>query len=270
MKRRSDRGRDFLFLVGLCVLGVALGWMQTTARNNGRRSIFDTVVTTIVNPPAGLIGSMANGTSDFFAGLGRAGYLSAEVRRLRAENAAAGMYSENVERLEAEIDSLRKLNELGRATGRQRIAADVIGTFLNENRLTLNAGSNQGVRPGLAVMCSTGLIGVIDTVTPTSSQVALIFSPKLKIGAMLQKERSPAGLLRGVGSNILELEFVDPKAIVVTGDRVITLGSSAQIPKGIRIGRVLSVNDRPELGTRIATVFPDVSISDVREVIVLR
>ncbi len=268
MKR--GRGTDVLVLVVLCAMGALLGRMQSQSRDKGLVDPFSSVVLKLVNPMSGGIGRAMDGTRDFFAGVFSAPSLRAQVRRLKSEESAMALYQERVDALDLEIEELRRLNGMARRAGQIRIAADVIGYTPRENRIMLGVGSGQGVAPGLAVACPEGLIGVVSTVTTSSCQVSLLGSANLLIGAMTARKPPSVGLLQGAGGNSMYIDFNDPKTDVKAGDLVMTSGFSEKIPRGLIVGRVLSVEDNPEMGQRRANVFPTANLGSIREVIVLR
>lgn len=257
-------------LVVLCAIGMLLGRIQSQSRDRGGLDPISAIVSKVESPLSRLFGRTADATSDFFAGIFSARSLKADVRRLRAEEAAMSLYQERVDALEHEIDELRRLNGLGQATGRTRIPADVQGYTPRENRITLDVGTSAGVAPGLAVVCPDGLVGVVSTVTGSSCQVSLLGSANVMIGAMIQRTPPSAGLLQGGGGRSLYIEFDDPKAEVKAGDLVVTSGFSEKIPRGIIIGRVLSVEDIPEMGQRRANVFASANLAAISEVVILR
>lgn len=263
-------GRDFLLLIALCAIGLALGRAQTRARNDGRVDYVGQAVTTVVNPVASLITGSIDATADFTSGVFQARALRAEVRRLQGELNAASLYTDRVQALLDEIDSLRKLNGIGRSPGRTRVPADVIGFFPKEHRMVLNVGADRGLTAGLAVVTSDGILGVVSTVSAKTSQVSLLSTLRLRIGAMIQRQPPVAGLIEGAGGGDLMIELNDPKAPVKAGDLVVTSGLSEKIPRGLIVGRVLTVEDVPEMGARRATVFPSASVARTREVVVLR
>ncbi len=234
--------------------------------------MFGRVVQGVVNPPANLFTSMANGASDFQQGIFHARSLKAENRTLKSQMASVALYTETMDRLNQEVDSLRKLQNFPPIQGKEKVPADVIGFFPYENRLTISAGSNEGVNVGQPVVTPDGLIGRIQVVTPTTSQVLLLSSPEPtnRIGAIAQRNPPSAGLLRGESATTYLLEFNDPKAPVASGDLVVTSGFSEHIPRGIPIGRVIQVDDNVEFGKRQAKVYPSVNIGTVREVFVLK
>jgi len=268
VKRR--RGGDIILVIVLCVIGAALGRLQSQSREKGSLDPVSSVIAKTVNPATKVVDTVADATRDFLSGIFSVRSLRAENRRLKSEQLATALYQEKVEALQREIDELRKLNGLDSTPGRQKISADVIGYVPRENRITLSIGSSRGVIPGLAVVCPEGVVGVVSTVAPASCQVSLLGSANLIVGAMTQRNPPSVGLLQGAGANTTYIDFNDPKAEVKAGDLIMTSGFSEKIPRGLILGRVLSVEDNPELGQRRANVFPSVNLGSIREVFVLR
>jgi rod shape-determining protein MreC len=272
---RSRRRPDWLLLVGLIALGFLLARIQTNARNVGRTDPLSAVARFLVSPVSNGLTAAANATSDLSGAFIHGRSLQAENRRLREQAALAANYSGEIERLQQEIDEVRNLSGWQGVSGRQKVPADVIGFFPHESRITLNVGSNKGIKRGMPVVTYEGLVGRIETVDATVSQALLITAPSTegRISALVERQApnpSPAGLIRGEGPNAITLELADPTATVESGDTVITAGFSPEIPRGIVIGRVVSVQDDPAFGKRTATVFPRVSLGQIREVVVLR
>ena len=270
MKRRESP-LDVLLLIALCVAGIFLGRVQNTSRTAGRMDGLSSFTNALVGPVAGPMGNVTRSTGDFFTGIFSARGLTEENRRLKSLAQSAELYNAQLGRLENEISRLRALQGFGPIPGKERVLADVIGYAAYENRITLNVGEAQGVRPGMPVEAPEGLVGTIQTVEGNRSQALLITSAGLTIGAAdLNRDPPPAGLCRGENSNSLTVDFQDPKAPVEIGDRIVTSGFSDKIPGGIIIGRVISVEADEQFGRLRAKVFPAISVGALREVHVLK
>jgi len=267
---RENSGRDFVLLLVLCVVGAMLGRMQTNARSAGQFDIVSGMIRATVNPPAEGLTRLTNGTSEFFGGLFNASELTAENRRLKQLELIARQYGDTVNRLNAEIDTMRKLLDLPAVAGRTKVSALVIGYFPNENRITISVGKDKGLKQGLAVVTGEGLVGVVQSVGASESQVSLISDPNRKIGALvINRNPPPAGLITGENTSTLVLSL-DATMPVENGDEVATWGTSGLLPRGIRIGRVNQVYRDETTGSKRVEVFPNVSLGAVREVVVLK
>lgn len=249
-------------------MGVALGSASNRAKLAGGADPLSRSIQLAVNPVATLVSRLANGSSDFVAGVVGAPRMRAELRAMRDEIAAARLYAEQTERYRSEIDALRK--DLGMAPigGKQRIPADVIGQF--SNSITLNVGSADGVPLHAPVVTGSGLVGRVETLSSHTCEVALLSSPELRIGASVLRDPPQPGLLHGESPTNLILDLTNPDGPVQIGDTVVTSGFSEIIPRGIPIGRVNQVYPDIEYGARRASVFPSVFPGSLREVFVLR
>jgi len=177
---------------------------------------------------------------------------------------------ETVGRLNKEVDYLRSLNDLPPVGGRNKVFATVTGYFALENRITISAGADRGLRAGLPVLTAEGLVGIIQTVDKGSSQVSLLTDPNRKVGALvINRDPPPLGIIRGENQALLILT-VDSTSPVENGDTVSTSGFSDRIPRGIPIGKVNQVYSDPTTGSKRVEVFPNVALGNVREVVVLK
>ncbi|MFS8868362.1 rod shape-determining protein MreC [Synechococcus sp. OH30] len=139
---------------------------------------------------------------------------------------------------------LRRLLQLAQQGPPQvRIPAAVVGRSADHwwQQLTLDRGSQQGVKVGDVVVAPGGLIGRVEAVTPNSSRVLLISDPTSRVGVMLSRSRQ-MGILRGTGSQEAILDFFDKNPQVEVGDVVVTSGLSSLYPPGIVVGTVRAVN----------------------------
>ncbi|MDX2065453.1 MAG: rod shape-determining protein MreC [Fimbriimonadaceae bacterium] len=269
-KRESFPWLDAL----LILLGLVLaGWgdrTQAAARTENRLDPISNGTQMLVSPVAGLARRIQVGTSDFGIGVFRGGELIRENERLRAMEASMVLYQESAGRYEAELQSLRKLMGLPSTPGRSGIAADIIGAFPAQSRITLSIGRRSGVKAGMAVISPDGLLGVVQTVEDGRCQVLLLTSPASKVGAMDVNRNPPStGLLQGVNAGLVTLTLFDPKAPVQVGDRIVTSGYGERIPRGLIVGQVIQVEDSPSEGLRRAMILPAASLGTTREVKVL-
>jgi rod shape-determining protein MreC len=257
-------------LIVLCFLGVVLQKVQSDARALGRIDPVTHTTTAILSPSVIGVSKTSQHLSDFWQGITQASSLTAENRLLKSKLQQARLYDESMERLEQELENLRKFSGFP-TMEKLRVPAQVVGWFPHENRMTINVGHSHGIRPMMPVLASDGLIGVVQALNPKTAQVLLISSPRTTIGAIVSNRNPPpVGLLRGDTATTLILSFDDPNVQVASGDTVTTAGFSERIPRGIPIGRVIEVVSNPDFGTKRATIFPNVALGSVRDVVVLK
>lgn len=181
------------------------------------------------------------------------------------------MYSETVSSLQKEVDSARKLDELLPTYKHEKVIADIDGFFPQQHRITVLAGRDKGIKEGMPAVCAQGLIGRVQTVGLKDCQVLLLTSSTVQFGALAPNYNPPpAGLISGENTATLLLKFASPKCPVVSGDAITTTGFYKGVPKGIMIGRVISAEALPDLGSSRARVLPAVNVGELREVVILK
>lgn len=112
----------------------------------------------------------------------------------------------------------------------------------SQNYLTLNKGSKHGIKPGMGVFNSEGVVGRVKSV---SENYAVAFS-LLNTGLMISSKIKSSDVLSSVqwdGSNSSEakLLYVPRHVTAQAGDSVITSGFNAVFPEGILIGVISKV-----------------------------
>lgn len=258
-----------MLLAVLVVLSIAFGQWQSRARAGGHTDAPSRLLRSTVATPSAWITSGAQSTADFLKGTFSAGALVRENHELKLQAEAAQLYDARVEALQAEIESLRKLQGYPNFPGKQKVAARLLGQFPNEYRLSLAAGSAEGVSPGEPVVAGNGLLALVQTVDSHTCQATLIWSPPpFKMGGIILGKPKSAGLFSGDGDVLnLQLSLDMPVSI---GDTVVTSGFSEKIPRGIPIGRVSHVQEDADFGVERVTVVPSASLGDVQEVFILK
>ena len=121
------------------------------------------------------------------------------------------------------------------------IVSKVIHNSYNthENYITLNSGSNEGIKQDMGVINSLGIIGVIDNTSPNYSTVVSILNMKSHINAKIKKSNHFGSLTwNGESTGFVQLEDVPRLASIRKGDTIVTGGQSVIFPEGINIGTV--------------------------------
>lgn len=250
-------------------MGFILGQVQTVARNGGKVDFFSRAIQAIESPVAALTTSVLGVAEDFWIGVRDARSLRREVERLKSLDIAANQYQETVDRLKSRIDALEQMNGYVPAQPYTKVYARIVGYFPQQNRATIDRGSKDGLAPHQPVVAANGLVGVIDTVTESRSQILLVTSPQIRIAARVVGEASVPSIIRGETPTRLYLDLLgsDP---VYTGETVVTSGHSENIPAGIMIGTIVESIDDPQFGVKRVFVLPSVHMGSVDEVFVLK
>ncbi|MFZ0915227.1 MAG: rod shape-determining protein MreC [Candidatus Korobacteraceae bacterium] len=188
--------------------------------------------------------------------------LRAEIERMKVEDAR---YAEDA-RMARRIQALLAFKEQYVDT---TVAAQVIGTSGSEQSriLYLDKGSNDGIKPDMAVITPAGIVGKIVQVFPDSSQVLPINDQFSGVGAALKSSRLQ-GILRGSSNGVTTLQYVMSDEKVEPGEEVITSGGDRIFPKGLPVGKVVSVEPGKDLFLNIRVV-PSARLDQVEEVLIV-
>lgn len=154
-----------------------------------------------------------------------------------------------------------------------RIIARTPGRF--ERRVTIAAGSRQGVRAHDPVVVASGLIGQVTRTAPGVAQVTLLTDETSAVSA-LDLSTGAAGILRHGQSSggSLVLDRVTKDRVVRAGDVIVTAGwragkLSSIYPRGIPIGVVTSVGQLDTDVYKQIEVEPFVDFGSLDSVLVL-
>jgi len=116
-------------------------------------------------------------------------------------------------------------------------------THLAQNYLTLNKGSNQGIKPDMGVISDAGVVGVVQTVSPKFSKVIPILNPQTTISAKFKKNNYYGPLMwDGVDYRYAKLGDIARHVRFSLGDTLITSGLVKTFPEGILVGTVDNYN----------------------------
>ena len=179
----------------------------------------------------------------------------------------------------AEAAAFQRLLKAPETKGRAFVPARVVAVgrtgAAGPERVTIDAGSRDGLRTDLAVVNADGLVGRVVAVAPWTADVLLVGAADLTVSV-----RVGSGVLGSVGSGArgprrqapgdLTLTPVQ-RGVVSRGDVVTTLGSLDGTPylPGLRVGTVTAVDQDPAVLVPSAGVAPAVDVTSLDVVGVL-
>lgn len=192
------------------------------------------------------------------------------MSQLRENNAKLTQMVVELEEYRQEAMRLESMIGLADAYGFESIATRVVGYSADSyNRIiTLDAGSNAGVKVGLPVMGATGVIGQVISVTPVTSEVRLLTDAQSGISVLLQSSRAE-GILQGSVDGSLYLEGVPDNVEIKEGEAVITSGLGGGYFRGLVIGVVSKIEQHQGAATRTIVVKPNASFTNIAEALVV-
>ncbi len=141
------------------------------------------------------------------------------------------------------VDSLVK-DSTGRFRKFTYLPARVVGNSYSSqaNFITIERGSDEGVKKGMAVTGPDGIVGVVVETSPQFSKVMSLIHRNSKVSAMLKKDNNSGSLeWDGTDPGYLTLKNVTKGAKVSKGDTVLTSLYSANFPPKLMIGTVAEI-----------------------------
>ena len=166
----------------------------------------------------------------------------AATERLRNENAQLKeQLVDHSERLR-ENERLKQLLSFRAQREESMVAARVIGVDATSwfRSITIDRGSSDAIREGMAVVSAYGVVGRVVTATPHSSRVLLLVDAASKLSTLIERTRARA-ICRGDGDS-MSLDYLPLTDDVQVGDLLITSGLGGAFPKGLIVGAVTRVD----------------------------
>ena len=185
--------------------------------------------------------------------------LAARVRQLAETNRHLSLQSATAAILLDENAELRKLLKLSPSPEWNYVSAEVLlrdPQMWNE-LLTINRGYEDGIRPGAAAVTATPdgrplLVGVVRQVNRNSAEVLTVCNPALQCSVKLTASKA-IGILNTGGrrpaNNAIPVGFLPLSLQATPGEAVFTTGYENEIPGGIKVGELLSIDESNTLFT---------------------
>jgi len=234
-----------------------------------------------VNLAGGIRGSVASALSPvekLFSNLfSPIGNLVGDIRNL-------GQANEKIEKLTKELDQLkskeimdedtvgqlsqlRNVLDLAGRADYKIVAARVINrgssaTF--KETITIDVGSSSGISKNMTVISDGGLVGVVKSVSSSTSIVMLMSDPTFKIGVRIAGTQS-IGVLSGKGGNTYLLQLLDATGEIKVGDKLVARGSEGGRPfvPGVPVGTVIEVQSNSSAITQNADVQASANLNQI-------
>lgn len=144
-------------------------------------------------------------------------------------------------------------------------------TQFANNYITIDKGTDDGIRPGMAVVSPTGLVGKVKVCSPHFSYIISILHSEFLVSSRLVKANEIGSTKwDGVNPDVIKMMDVRRDKPVDKGDSVVTSGFSVTFPPGILIGRVHATGVQPnqtfhDLTIDLATDFSNLAFVYVIE-----
>lgn len=197
--------------------------------------------------------------------------LTEQNQRLREDLLLANARLNRMASVAEQNQRLKELLDTRRSLDLNVQLARVIGVDLGawQQRLVLNLGARDGVKPGQPVIDAHGVMGQVVQTLPTTSVVMLVTDPAHAIPVVVERSglRTVAyGARDGSG---MVLPNIPLAADVRPGDRLLTSGLGGRFPPGFPVGKVVAVGLGPSGMFRVAQVQPAADLDRSDDVLLL-
>jgi len=113
--------------------------------------------------------------------------------------------------------------------------------------VAIDLGSRDGLRTNLAVLTADGLVGKVQSVSETRSQVVLLGDPNLRVAAVVNNGET--GIIAANSSamqeeGLIDLDLLSGASDARPGQNVVTWGEGGVFPHGITIGKIADVRPK--------------------------
>lgn len=137
------------------------------------------------------------------------------------------------------------------------------------HRILLDAGSQRGARPGLALIDSGGVVGQLIEVTPFSSTALLISDPSHSTPVQVVRTGLRT-IAYGTGrTDKLVLPNIPQSADIRAGDELVTSGIGGRFPAGLAVGTVTEIASDDTRLFLVAQARPSARLDRSGEVLLL-
>ena len=152
------------------------------------------------------------------------------------------------------------------------ITANVINNSVNnqQNLIILDKGKQDGIKPDMGVICATGVVGIIKTVSDHFSQVIPIINNQSKISCKLDSTNNFGSLVWDGGDyRYAKLQEIPKHVKVSIGEKISTSGFSSIFPANIPVAEVVQVKEQSEqflsIDVKLSTNFRTLTYVEVMD-----
>jgi rod shape-determining protein MreC len=238
--RKYSNSLTLTALLVVQVLGLAVQ-VKGTSENGTTTNLLHVWAIRLITPLEKAFVYSGNGTRTFYRD-----YFA--LRSVRRENDSLKKQIEEMRiqnvRIQEDANQARRIQSLlgfKEQFIHKTVAAQVIGTSGTDlsHVIYIDRGSDDGIKPDMAVVTPDGVVGKVLRVQPSTSQVLEIRDQTSGVGALLVNLRLQ-GIVKGTPGGDIVLNNIMQNEKVEVGETVVTSGGDRIFPKGLPIGTVSS------------------------------
>jgi len=169
-----------------------------------------------------------------------------------------------------ESNRLRKLLDFREQTKMELVASRIMSRDLlsEHSTIRIDKGTADGLKSGMAVISTEGVVGHIFRPEMYTSHVLLVNDRYSVVDGIISRSRA-RGLVEGRSQNSLSLQYVEKSEDIQKGDVVVTSGLDNVFPKGFPVATVENVENKPYAVALKVELKPVVDSDKIEEVFVI-
>ena len=181
------------------------------------------------------------------------GTLREENDVLRAKAVQLSLLNSEMLQYKTENERLKAMLDYKESVGMFLLPTRVVSTGLSPlmKVVNINVGSQQDVRPNLAVVSVDGVVGKTVSVGPTTTVVQLMTDYSFRLSVKMEKSGT-IGIMRWREGNVFEVWEIPKATGIEVGERIVTSGYSDIFPPNLAVGYVTGTIDQPEMLHKVA------------------
>jgi rod shape-determining protein MreC len=213
-------------------------------------------------------GALGDRLADYFTSQER---LLRENHDLQMKILELSAASQQAKLLKSENEHLAQLAQVRSRFEDKAVVAEVIRDARNpfNRKIIIDKGLANGLRPSLAVIDGSGVVGQLTAVGTFSSEVTLITDKDHSVPVMVARTGQRA-LSVGTGNEgTLDVPFIPVNTDIRDGDLFVTSGIDGTYPAGLSVATVISMEKNANYMFARITGKPASAVENFRHVMVL-
>lgn len=272
---KSTKFKFIFVLISIILVFVLISY---TSGNTRKVTVIEGLLSSIITLPQNGFAYLRNWVvkdASFFS----------QIDELKSENDELKKENEELKTLLADYEVLKASNEVLKEETKlmnaypdyEVIIANIIADSTSnwEEVYVINKGSDDGIEANMAVICTSGLVGYVESTTNNTAKVVSILDAGNAVSARSTRTRDALickGNISLKDNEQLKITSIPMGVELLEGDKIETSGMGGRYPKGIAIGEVVSftVKQNPTENEAIVETYVDFNKLETVAVIVER
>lgn len=272
------RGSKFKFIFVLISIILTFVLISYTSGATRKVTLFENIISRLtILPQDGFVylKKWISNDSSFFNQIDDLEELNEELRK---ENEELKALLADYEVVKASNEILKEETKLANSyPDYDVVIANIIADSSSnwEEVYVINKGERDGVLPNMAVICTNGLVGYVESTTTSTAKVVSILDAGNAVSARSTRTRDAVvckGNISLKDNEQLKISSIPFGVELLEGDKIETSGMGGRYPKGIAIGEVVSfvTKKNPTENEAIVQTYVDFNKLETVAVIVER